>query len=348
MVDLSKFNPNSPGNPNNTIFGLPFTEEEAQLIILPVPWEVTVSCGSGTARGPEYIFKASMQVDLFDADVPGGWKQGFYMRDIEKKILVKSDYLRKEAELYINFITQEQDIQQNKFMDKSRKEINAGNKILNNWVYEQTKELLDKNKLVALLGGDHSTPFGFYKALAEKYGSYGILQIDAHCDLRKSYENFTNSHASIMYNALEEIPQIERLVQAGVRDYCEEEWDYICSSNFRIVTYFDDTIKERLIEGETFKHIADEIVNHLPKQVYFSFDVDGLDPKLCPHTGTPVFGGFQAEQVLYLFKKVVNSGRKLIGFDLVETGVGEGNYDAMVSAKLLWKMCNLLIKSNNR
>ena len=347
MTDLSKFDVNGVGNPNNNIFGLPFTEEESKLVLLPVPWEVTVSYGGGTARSPEHIFKASLQVDLFDPDMRNGWQQGFCMREQEKKILFKSDYLRKEAELYIDFISTEQNVQENKFMCKSLKEINEGGVFLNNWVYEQTKELLAQNKLVGLIGGDHSTPLGFIKALAEKHGNFGILQIDAHCDLRKAYEGFNYSHASVMYNVLEEIKEVEKLIQLGIRDYCEEEWNYICNSNFRVITYFDQLVKERIFEGETWKHISEEMINHLPQKVYFSFDVDGLDPKLCPHTGTPVIGGFQSEQILYLFKKVVESGRTLIGFDLVETGVGDGNHDADVSAKLLWKMCNLLLKSNS-
>lgn len=347
MTDLSKFDVNGVGNPDNNIFGLPFTEEESKLILLPVPWEVTVSYGAGTARSSDHIFKASMQVDLFDPDMLNGWHQGFFMRDIEKKILFKSDYLRKEAELYIDFISTGQNVDDNKFMCKSLKEINEGSVMMNNWVYEQTKDLLGQGKLVGLIGGDHSTPLGFIKALAEKHGSFGILQIDAHCDLRKAYEGFNYSHASIMYNVLEEVKEVEKLIQLGIRDYCEEEWQYICNSNFRVVTYFDQQVKERMYEGETWKHVVDEIVQHLPQKVYFSFDVDGMDPKLCPHTGTPVMGGYEAEQVLYLFKKVVESGRKLIGFDIVETGVGESNIDSDVSAKLLWKMCNLLIKSNS-
>lgn len=347
MADLLNLDLNSEEKISNNIFGLPFTEEGARLIILPVPWEVTVSCGSGTARSPEHIFKASMDVDPFDPDVPNSPEKGFFMREPERKLLTKSDYLRKEAELYINFTSQGRDINQNRFMNKSLKEINAGNNMMNAWVYEQTKELLNQDKLVALLGGDHSTPLGFYKALGEKYSSFGILQIDAHCDLKKSDEDFLYSYASVMYNALEEVKQIEKLVQAGIRDYSEQEWNYVRDSNNRVVTYFDYAIKERLMEGETWKNIAEEIVNQLPQQVYISFDVAGLDPKLCPHTGAPVFGGFQAEQVIYLFKKVIDSGRKLIGFDLVETGVGEGNYDAKVSAKLLWKMCNFLMQSNN-
>jgi agmatinase len=205
MTDLSQFDYNCAGNPNNNIFGLPFTEEEARLVILPVPWEVTVSCSAGTARSYEHIFKASLQVDLFDIDNKDGWRQGFYMRSSDKKVLLKSDYLRKEAELYIDYISKGAKVVKNTFMSKSLKEINEGSTFMNNWVYEQSKDLLDKGKLVGLLGGDHSTPLGFFKALSEKHGDFGILQIDAHCDLRKSYENFTFSHASIMYNALEVI-----------------------------------------------------------------------------------------------------------------------------------------------
>ena len=347
MADLSKFDPNAAANPNNNIFGLPFSEADARLVLLPVPWEVTVSYHAGTARSMEYIFRASLQVDIFDADVPQGWQQGFYMREIDKKILLKSDYLRKEAELYMDFISKGEDARSNKFMTKSLQEINEGGVLLNNWVYVQTADLIKEGKLVGLVGGDHSTVLGFYKALAEKHGSFGILQIDAHCDLRKSYEGFKYSHASVMYNTLTEIPQVERLVQIGIRDYCEEEWNYICNSNYRVITYFDQHIKERFFDGQNWKTIADTIVNHLPQLVHISLDVDGLDPKLCPNTGTPVPGGFQFEQIIYLFKRVIESGRKLIGFDLVENGVGEDNTDATVSARLLWKMCNLMIKSNN-
>ena len=346
MTDLSNFDPNSVGNPDNNIFGLPFSEEEARLIILPIPWEVTVSYNAGTARAPEHIFNSSLQVDLFDPDVKDGWKQGFYMRPYDKKVLMKSDYLRKEAELYINYISHAEIVADNKFMCKSLKEINEGSNFLNNWVFERTKELMDAGKLVALLGGDHSTPLGYFKAIAQKHGDFGILQIDAHCDLRKGYEGFTYSHASIMYNALEEIPQLSKLVQVGIRDYCGEEVDYINANKNRIVTYFDKDIKERQYEGESWKQIVDEIIAHLPDKVFISFDIDGLDPKLCPHTGTPVQGGFEAEQVFYIFKKLVQSGRQLVGFDLNEVGVSHDEWDENVGARCLFKLCNLLVAAN--
>lgn len=346
MTDLSTFDPNSVGNPNNNIFGLPFEEEDARLVIVPVPWEVTVSYTAGTARAPEHIFKASLQVDLFDRDYKDVWRQGFYMRPHDKKILMKSDYLRREAELYINYISEGEEVNDNKFMCKTLKEVNAGGAYLNEWVYEQTKDLMNKGKLVALLGGDHSTPLGYYKAIAEKHGDFGILQIDAHCDLRKAYENFTYSHASIMYNALDQIPQIKKLVQVGIRDYCEEEWDYIAASNNRVVSFFDKDIKEREFEGDTWKKIVDEIIDQLPQKVYISFDIDGLNPKLCPHTGTPVQGGFETEQIFYLFKKLMSTGRHLVGFDLNEVGVSQDEWDENVGARCLFKLCNMLVTAN--
>lgn len=346
-MDLSKFDPSQAGNPNNNIFGLPFSEEESRVVLLPVPWEVTVSFGAGTSRAAEQIFKASLQVDLFDPDVEDGWKNGFFMKPIDKKILLKSDYLRKEAELYIDFISKGEDVSANKFMCKGLREINEGSLFLNEWVYQQTKSLLEAQKLVGLIGGDHSTPFGFLKAIAEKHEEFGVLQIDAHADLRIGYEDFIYSHASVMYNALQEIPQLKRLVQVGVRDYSEDEKQVISDSDDRIITFFDKDIKERQYEGTTWKMIVSEIVEKLPQKVYISFDVDGLDPKLCPNTGTPVAGGFEAEQITYLFRKVIESGRKLVGFDLNEVGVGEGTLDANIAARLLFKLCNLMIKSNS-
>lgn len=347
MIDISNFDQNSVGNPHNNIFGLPFGEDDAAVIILPVPWEVTVSYKAGTARAPDRMCIASLQVDLIDPDIPDGWKKGFYMRAIDKKVLMKNDYLRKEAELFINYISQGEIVGDNKFMTKTLKEVNAGSIFLNNWVYEQTSELLQKDKLVGLLGGDHSTPLGYLKAISEKHGDFGIIQIDAHCDLREAYEDFVYSHASIMYNALAEIPQLIKLVQVGVRDYSQSESEYVINSNKRVITYFDKDIKERMFEGDTWKKITDEIVSHLPDKVYISFDIDGLDPKLCPNTGTPVQGGFETEQIFYLFKKILQSGRKLIGFDLNEVGISNNEWDENVGARVLFKLCNLMVAENN-
>ena len=346
MIDLSQFDHNDAANPNNNIFGLPFSEEDADLIILPVPWEVTVSYKAGTARAPDHIFKASLQVELYDNDTNDMWRRGIFMRATDRKILLKSDYLRKEAELYINYIAQDENVNDNKFMYKTLKEVNEGSLLMNSWVYEQTKALLEQGKLVGLLGGDHSTALGYFKAIAEKHGDFGILQIDAHFDLRESYEGFHYSHASLMFNALKEIPQLKKLVQLGVRDYGDNEWKIVCDSEYKVICYFDRELKDRQYEGQTWNVIADEIVNHLPEKVYISFDIDGLDPKLCPNTGTPVMGGLEAEQVFYILRKIIKSGRKLIGFDLSEVGISTNEWDENVGARVLYKLCNYLLASN--
>ena len=346
MVDLTSFDPNSAGNPNNNIFGLPFSEQDARLVILPVPWEVTVSFGSGTARSAEQIMSASLQVDLFDPAYPESWKEGFFMKESDKKILLKSDYLRKEAELYIDYISKGDIVENNQFMCRTLKEVNEGSHFLNDWVYNQSKAVLDHGKLLGLLGGDHSTPLGYMKAIGEKYGSFGIIQIDAHCDLRDSYEGFVYSHASIMYNALKEIPQLQKLVQLGIRDYSLGEHQFIKDNGDRVRTYFDQEIRVRQYEGESFKQIVEEVIQQLPDQVYISFDIDGLDPKLCPNTGTPVQVGFETEQVFYLFDKMAKAGKKIIGFDLSEVSTSENAWDANVGARVLFKLCNLMVASN--
>jgi agmatinase len=196
------------------------------------------------------------------------------------------------------------------------------------------------------LGGDHSTPLGFMKAVGEKHGDFGILQIDAHCDLREAYEGFVYSHASIMYNALKEIPQLQKLVQVGIRDYSEGEHQFISQNAQKIRTYFEREIRERRYGGESFKKISEEIIDQLPDKIYISFDIDGLDPKLCPNTGTPVPGGFQTEEVYYIFNQIIKAGKKIVGFDLSEVSTSENGWDANVGARVLFKLCNLILQSN--
>jgi len=233
-------------------------------------------------------------------------------------------------------------------MKRALREINDGGQFLNEWVYQNTKKLLDQEKLVGVVGGDHSCPLGYYKALGEKYPSFGILQIDAHADLREAYEGITYSHASIMFNALKEVAAVSKLVQVGTRDYSESEMEYIHNSRGRVVTFFDRDIKESQFDGRTWKEITALIVRELPEYVYLSFDIDGLDPKLCPNTGTPVQGGLETEQVYFLLREILKQRKKLIGFDLNEVGVGSNEWDENVGARVLFKLCNLLILSDEQ
>jgi len=340
---MTNFNPNDIGNLNNNIFGLPTNENDAKLIFIPVPWDVTVSYGGGTSKAPEAIFEASFQVDLFDAFKENAWETGYAMIPLSKELIEKNDHLKTYSRKIISQLASG-NISED--FDESVAFINKGGEELNTWVKETSDIYLSQHKLVAIIGGEHSVPLGFIQSLAKHYTDFSILQIDAHADLRNAYEGFNFSHASIMFNALK-IPQVKKLVQIGIRDYCQEEYAYIKKSSGRIKTFFDRDMKRDLYEGTSWKNICDSIIKELPSQIYISFDIDGLDPKLCPNTGTPVAGGLETEQIFYLLEQIVLAGKKIIGFDLCEvTPSGENEWDANVGARILYRLANIMTKSN--
>jgi agmatinase len=344
MKDNNKFSDFDPNglSIHEGVFGLPFNEEEAEVVIFPVPWDVTSSYSAGSANGPSAILNASYQVDLFDPFVNNSWRLGVFMRPVSKLWQKRNLKYRALAETYISALEKgKSHLFQNSLMS-----VNEKCEELRSWVYEETKALLASDKLVVLLGGDHSTPLGYVQALAEKHNTFTVLQIDAHADLRIRFEDFEHSHASIMHNVLETCPGVE-LTQVGIRDYCEAEQEYM-EHNTRITTFYDRDLKTQNFSGKTWKMQTQEIVNSLGEKIYISFDIDGLDPKLCPNTGTPVPGGFEFEQVLYLFEAIVKSGKKIIGLDLNEVSPGENEWDANVGARLLYRMCNLLGQSNGK
>lgn len=344
---IKNFDPNGIGQLNDGMYGLPFSLEECETVLIPVPWEVTVSYGGGTANGPQAILDASYQVDLYDPVVKDAWKLGITMDEISQEVRKKSDLLRGMAERYIDALANGADANNSDLKSKAS-DIRNECLWLNDWVKKRCLHFLNQNKLVGLVGGDHSTPLGMMQALAEKFDSYAILQIDAHADLRNAYEGFEFSHASIMYNALK-IKNVEKLVQVGIRDYCEEEFNLIANSNGRVKTFFDRDIKYAQYNGDSWDRICNRIINELPQNIYLSFDIDGLDPKLCPNTGTPVAGGFEAEQVLFLLEKIAKSGRRFIAFDLNEVTPAEDNdWDANVASRILYRICNLVALSNKR
>lgn len=336
---LENFNQNENGLRDHGIFGLPFSVEESELVLVSFPWEVTVSYATGTAGGPEAILDASQQIDLYDSLYPNGWKNGIAMLPPSLSILEKSTYFRKKAENYLKkYFTGE--------IDKELlREVNQGCEDLKNEVKNVTGEILTQDKIVGIVGGDHSVPLGYLEALSEKYESFGILHIDAHADLREAYEGFTYSHASIFYNALK-IKNISKLVQVGIRDFSHGEQEVAERESGRVVMFPDYEIRKKLFEGSTWASICDDIVKQLPEHVYVSFDIDGLLPHLSPNTGTPVLGGFSVDEVVYLLEKIINSGKKIIGFDLCEVSPGENNeWDGNVGARVLYKLCLLTLKN---
>jgi agmatinase len=339
------YNPSGIAEINGNILGLPDDYNSASLIIFAVPWEVTVSYGAGTANGPQRILDASYQIDLFDFDHPEGWKQGIFLEEISKDILVKNNYYREEAAKIIQRQAEGKALTETPDLTPVLTAINQAGEQINKWLFTQCQAAMNQGKKVAVIGGDHSLPLGYFQALATKYENYGILHIDAHADLRDAYGGFEFSHASIMFNAIK-IPQISNLVQVAIRDICQDEVDIIQDSNGRITAYYDHAIKQKLYSGMNWIDICQEIINHLPENVYISFDVDGLDPKLCPNTGTPVPGGLELEQTYCLFRELVNSGRKIIGFDICE--VGDAEWDGNVGARIVYKLANLLDLSHKQ
>ncbi len=326
---------------NDNLFGLPFNYADSETIVLPVPWEVTVSYNSGTAQGPEGVKEASLQVDLYDPFLKDAWKKGIYMLEVNHELWEKSNRLRKKAEKYIGSLSDQTDF---KDYTLTLEKINKGCRKMVKWVREQSEKLIEDNKRIVLLGGDHSTPLGLIQALADKKGAFGILQIDAHADLRETYEGFEYSHASIMYNALK-LENVTKLVQVGIRDYSEGEVGIINQSNGRIKPFFDRDLKQAQYQGENWATQCREIIDELPPKVYLSFDIDGLDPKLCPNTGTSVAGGFETEEVLFLLERLVLSGREIIALDLNEIAPGNDEWDANVGARLLYRLCNIMAAS---
>lgn len=342
---LENYNPNDVGQMNGNIFGLPFDYDSANLIIIPVPWEVTVSYGAGTANAPQRILDASPKLDLFDFDNPDGWKQGIFMMEIPQNILDKNKYYRQQAATIIERQELGKPLSEAPDLTPILREINQACENINKWLFDKSQQTIKDGKRVAVIGGDHASPLGYMQALGSNYSNYGILHIDAHADLRNAYESFEFSHASIMYNAMK-LPQISKLVQVGLRDICEDEVEMINQSDGRIIAFYDPMIKQKLYSGNTWIDLCQEIVSHLPEYVYISFDVDGLDSKLCPNTGTPVPGGLELEQAFCLIREVVKSSRKIIGFDICE--VGDAEWDANVGARIVLKLGNLMDLSQLR
>lgn len=343
---IQNFDPNGVGIDNGHFIGLPFEEEDAEVILFPVPWDVTVSYAAGTALGPQQILMASTQLDLFDPLVVDAWKLGIYMVPVSKSWLKKNENLRKKSSACINFIEKGGSVLQNEKFQEDLKEINQACDDLRTHVYKQTKNYLKNGKLVGLVGGEHSVSHGYLEALAELHEDFGILQIDAHMDLRKAYEGFEYSHASIFYNA-SKIKAISKIVQVGIRDFCEAEVDFVEKSEGRISVFYNHEIADHLFQGNSFREICLKIIDQLPLKVYISFDIDGLNPSLCPKTGTPVPGGLDFNQALYLIKLIVKSGKTIIGFDLCEVS-GKSEWDASVGARILYRLSNLMGKSNGK
>lgn len=336
---MEEFDPNGVGV-KGTLFALPYTVDEAEIVVLPVPWDVTVSYGSGTAQAPNSILDSSSQIDYFTLKKPKAWQTKVAMTEIPEVWESLGTDLRLKAEQYIEWIESGSPAEQAEAMSFMLDEINQESAQLVSYVQQETNYYLAEGKRTILLGGDHSTPLGHMQAVfaQNQNEEIGLLQIDAHADLREAYEGFTHSHASIMWNALQKISNV-KLVQVGIRDLCEAEADII-KSDERITCFYNEVMNSRLFNGEYWSVICKEVVHALPQKVYISLDIDGLSPEHCPNTGTPVPGGLSFDQLVFLFNELKASGKEIVGADLVE--VGQEAWDANVGARMLWQLVQLI------
>jgi agmatinase len=269
--------------------------EKALFHVLPVPYEKTVSYGNGTAKGPSAIIAASGQLELWDGQSKPG-AEGIYTWPA-------IDCSRKPERVL-------QDIA-----------LSVG-------------RILSFKKLPVVLGGEHTVTWGVIKGYLDAgVKDFGVVQVDAHADLRDAYEGDKYSHASVMRRVVEAgIP----LVSLGVRAFCEEERD---ARKKHGVTAFD---AEALVPDGKSKI---RLPANFPENVFFTLDVDGIDPSVLPATGTPVPGGLGWYQTLGLFESVARQ-RRIIGFDVMEFAPIEGFHAFDFAAALLtYKLMGIVQRS---
>lgn len=351
LTDAPGFPPNDRDmstEPELGIYGIPTSFEQAQLVYIPVPWDATCSYHAGTSQGPQGILKASDQVDLFDMELKDIYAAGLHCLPISEALQSWNTVARTKAETLMAPQSHELD-------PAGQKErlllVNELCEKMEAHVYEECLNVLNTGKVAVVVGGDHSTSRPAIRAYAQHHKSFGILHVDAHMDLRKQYQGFTHSHASVMHSVIEDIPEVKKLVQVGIRDYSEEEVHYQKSKKRKIIPYFDHTLSIRRSNGTSWSAMTQEIIQNLPNKVYLSVDIDGLDPALCPNTGTPVAGGLQYNDLLHLVRQLVHSGKKIIGMDLVEVSPhpdGKNDWDCNVASRLLYKLSGWLLASQKK
>jgi agmatinase len=337
------FDPAAAAQPGSGVFGLPHSEGEAGVVLVPVPFEATTSYGGGAARGPEAILEASRQVDLFDVETGRPYEAGIHMLPWPREIAELDRTARAEAARVIEAggVAPGRDD-----LARAAAAVDRASERVDAWVEGECARLLAAGKKVGVVGGDHSVSLGAIAAHARAYPGMGVLHVDAHADLRVAYEGFTYSHASILYNVAERVAGVSRIVQVGLRDLSEEERDYAARSGGRVVQHHDLVLAQARLEGETWAAQLRRILDPLPHDVYVTFDVDGLDPTLCPHTGTPVPGGLSWHEATALLAAIGRSGRRVVGFDLVEVAPGEDDeWDGNVGARLLYKLVGWMVAS---
>lgn len=330
------FDPEGVGLKNGNIFGFPYTEEEAEVLIIPVTWDATASFGKGTSEGPGAILEASAQLDFYHPECENAWERKIHMLPISADLLEVNQHFVSQTEEYISYLEEGGKLENAPSFKVLLEEVENAQKNIQKGLYDRVKNALEKGKFPIALGGEHSISLGAIQACSEIYPDLTIVQLDAHADLRIAYEGFKQSHASIMYNALQ-LDRVRKIRSLGIRDVANSEVKI--AQKERVNTHYGWEIDTQLFKGKSWDAICDEMLKNLKGPIYLTVDIDVLDPSYCPGTGTPVPGGWSFSQLEYLFSKMRKNQLNIVACDLVE--VGKSDVDANVGARVLWDMCNL-------
>jgi len=330
-----------PDSPESELFR---ESDDGLVHVLPVPFDATCSYGRGTARAWQAIRAASGQLDLEDPDFGPVHASGIHVAPASPDVLAWND---EAGELARAVVADPEGPE----AAARRKRVDELSAMRTRFVADWTRETLSRSRVPAILGGDHSCPLGAIGVIAQS-GPVSILHVDAHLDMRDSYQGFRESHASIMCNVLRDFPNVTRLVSIGVRDYATHELERARSYGARVRVIPMSEWDRQLFAGTPFADLVRGSLAGLSDQVYVSFDIDGLEPHLCPGTGTPVPGGLDFHQAAFLLAELTHSGRSVVGFDLCEVGGTEpdrsspdAELGANVAARVLYKLCGAAIRT---
>jgi agmatinase len=337
------FDPEGTFSKDSSVFGMP-KGMDSKLKLLPVCWEPTTSFMKGTVNGPEAIFKATKQMDLYHPYFRKIYEHGIsWDQNLSDQTLDLNQQTSSAAERVISAI--EENVEVNE-ADLSL--VNQMSEDLNRLVYEASTKIIDQNMTPGLVGGDHSCPFGLIQKLSEVHsGDFSIVHIDAHFDFRNEYQGFRHSHASIIHNVKSKITSPPDIYQIGIRDFSESELKFAEKNSTFIL---DQELQNELLCGKTFETCLEKLFKNTNKNIYISFDIDGLSPEFCPSTGTPVPGGLTYSQAVFLIQFLHRKGHSLIGFDLVEVSpseaeLGEG-LDEVIAARILYELSCFALASH--
>lgn len=344
---LSKdFDPNTITPDNGCYFGISINPEDAALVLLSAPWDVTASFRFGSSYTPDAIIEASRYVDFYEPLAPNSWLSGIATAPIDYSIQDLSHRLRSDAERIIKLHDElGMSVLDNLMYERRLRHVNEGSIEVNDNIFNQAQHWLGKGKIVGLVGGDQSVTYGMVRAFGYKYENLGVLHIDSKCDMQEAYQGFNFSHASTMYNVLRDVPQIKKFVSVGVQEFSPIEWER-ATNDSRVRMFTAQDIWHSQFEGATWMNIVDDIISELPDDVYVALDIDGLDSDYSPNSGHLTAGGLTLHQVVYLLNRIVTSGRRIVGFDLTEVSPGmENKADMRLIARLLFKMCSIALNS---